>query len=186
MPLLLTATSWSRRCSTASMLSGNSQKEPAFPVCHSGTGGCFWALSVSSHHAHLHRATASSCSSCAGRIPPLPVPHSPGLRCALPPEGASSCPGPTLGAGSPHPLALSSLTPLWAQCVPRRSEQSSPAGRDRLTFLTSDPSDPLSSTTLSHQLETTHQTSFLWAPFAGLCCFAVTAHIAKEQSSLNM
>ena len=134
----------------------------------------------------LHCATASSCSSCAGRIPPLPVPHSPGLRCALPPEGASSCPGPTLGAGSPHPLAPSSLTPLWAQCVPRRSEQSSPAGRDRLTFLTSDPSDPLSSTTLSHQLETTHQTSFLWAPFAGLCCFAVTAHIAKEQSSLNM
>ena len=83
-----------------------------FPVCHSGTGGCFWALSVCSHLAHLHRATASSCSSCAGRIPSLPVPHSPGLRCALPPAGASSCPGPTLGAGSPHPLAPSSLPSL--------------------------------------------------------------------------
>lgn len=186
MPLLLTATSWSRRCSTASMLSGNSQKEPAFPVCHSGTGGCFWALSVCSHLAHLHRATASSCSSCAGHIPPLPVPHSPGLRCALPPAGASSCPGPTLGQVLHTHSLLAPCRPSGHSVFPDALNKPLLLGAIASPSSLSDLSDPLSSTTLSHQLETTHQTSFLWAPFPGLCCFAVTAHMAKEQSSLNM
>ena len=43
----------------------------------------------------LHCATASSSPSCAGLFPPLPLPHSPDLCCALPPAGASSCPLPT-------------------------------------------------------------------------------------------
>ena len=70
----------------------------------------------------LHSPTASSSPSCAGLFPLL---HSPDLCCVLSPAGASSCPGPLLGAGSPHPLSPSSLPSLWAQCVPGSSQQAS-------------------------------------------------------------
>jgi len=111
-----------------------------FPACVT-----VWTLMPPSDPvAHLltlfHCATASSSPSCAGLFPPLPLPHSPDLCCALPPAGLPHALGPLLGAGSPHPLSPSSLPSLWAQCVPGSSQQaSSPllaAGRRLPRFLT--------------------------------------------------
>ena len=114
------------------------------PFCAhcTGEGHCFFVpfLLIFRHLQHLHRTIASTSPSCAGLFPPLPLPHSPDLCCALPPAGACSCPGPLWGAGSLHPLSPNSLPSLWAQWVPGSSEQASPpvlaAGRRLLRFLT--------------------------------------------------